>query len=793
MVTRRRISGLDRKLLRDLWRLKGQGLAIAIVVGAGIALLVATFGCLAALKSSRDAFYERYRFADVFAPLKRAPDSLIDRLRLIDGVAEIETRIVAEVTLDLADLPEPAIGRLISIPESGRPLLNDIELKSGRLISASRAEEVIVSEAFAKAHRFMPGDTLAAIVNGKRRTLTIVGVALTPEYVYSLAPGQFMPDDLRFGVLWMGRKALAAAFDLDQAFNNVAATLQYGARKKDVIARLDDTLRIYGGIGAYDRTDQISDFFLSNELVQLESMGTIAPPIFLAVAAFLLNIVLTRLLATEREQIGVLKAFGYGDAAIAWHYAKMMLALMALGLVFGLLSGVWLGRSMTHLYEAYFRFPLLTYRVDPRVFLLAAAISVLAGLVGGFGTVRQAARLAPAVAMAPPIPAAYRHSPFGKIFCRVNVSQPTQMIFRHLMRWPLRTWLGVIGIGASVAILVASLFFMDTVNRVIEVVFFQAERQTLTIGFVEPRPANVEQRIRGLPGVVATEPVRSVAVRLRHGQYSKRMALNGIVPQADLGRLLDTDIRPVDPPAGGIAVSRRVAEQLRLGLGDAVTVEVMQERRPVRDVPVTRIIEEYMGFGSYMTIDALNGLMREGPAVSGIRVLADARRVDDLYRTVKGLPGVAGVALTNAALTGFRTTMANTMYVMVGFYIAFAALIAIGVSYNSARVAFSERARSLASLRVLGFTNAETAYILLGELALQTAVALPLGCAMGYGLAWVMSPMLTTDMYSFPMVIARSTYGIAMLVVGVSAIICGAMITRRVYRLDLVSVLKTRD
>ncbi|MHB1207273.1 MAG: ABC transporter permease, partial [Rhodospirillaceae bacterium] len=346
---------------------------------------------------------------------------------------------------------------------------------------------------------------------------------------------------------------------------------------------------------------------------------------------------------------------------------------------------------------------------------------------------------------------------------------------------------------ASVAILVASLFFLDTVERVIEVVFFQAERQTLTIGFVEPRPGIVEAQIRELPGVLATEPVRAVAARLRHGQHVKRIALNGVPPHADLGRLLDVDTHPIEPPAGGIALARHIAEQLHVGLGDTVTVEVMQERRPVREVPVTRIVEEYMGFGSYMSIDSLNRLMFEGPNVSGMRVLADSRSLDALYGTLKDMPAVAGIALTNAALTGFRTTMENTMYVMIGFYIGFAALIALGVSYNSARVAFSERARSLASLRVLGFTNAEVTYILLGELGLQTLLALPLGCAMGYGLARAMSPMLNTDMYRFPLVIDRSTYGLAVLVVGLSAILCAAIIARKVYRLDLVAVLKARD
>jgi putative ABC transport system permease protein len=383
-----RITSLNRKLLRDLWRMRGQIVAIAAVVAAGIGLLVATFGCIASLNASRDTFYERYRFADVFASLKRAPNSLAERLQNIPGIATLETRIAVSVMLDIPGMVEPAIGHLISIPEGGRPALNGIDLRQGRLVAPGRGAEVIISQAFADAQRLRVGDQISATINGKKRALDIVGIALTPEYIYALAPGQFMPDDKRFGVLWMGRASLAAAFDLDEAFNSVTATLLHGASAAQVLERLDDALRPYGGDGAYARKDQISHFFLSNELAQLASTGSIAPPIFLGVAAFLLNIVISRLVATEREQIGLLKAFGYSDWEVGWQYIKLVLALTVLGLVVGLALGIWLGRSMTELYAAYFKFPLLAYRIEPKVFLLAALVSVIAGMAGGLNAVR---------------------------------------------------------------------------------------------------------------------------------------------------------------------------------------------------------------------------------------------------------------------------------------------------------------------------------------------------------------------------------------------------------------------
>jgi putative ABC transport system permease protein len=787
------VSSLNRKLLRDLWRFKGQALAIAGVVATGIGLLLATFGCIASLQRSMDSFYARHEFADVFVSLKRAPDSLTNRLRAIPGISVLETRIVVAVALDMPNIPEPATGRLISIPEESLPHLNSIDLLAGRLISRGRPSEIIVSEAFAKANELALGGQIVATINGKRRHLDVVGIALTPEYVYALAPGQFMPDDRRYGVMWMGREALAASFDLDGAFNDVVARLQHGASVSDVLKRIDDALRPYGGLGAYSRKDQLSHFFLSNELTQLRMTGLIAPPIFLAVAAFLLNIVITRIVTTEREQIGLLKSFGYTNLEVAWHYTKFVIALTALGLALGLISGYWLGQMMIDLYDDYFRFPLLSYAPQPTMLLAAATISIAAALAGGGRAVRQAALLAPAVAMAPPLPTSYRQTWLLHLFTTFRLSQPTRMVLRHVTRWPARTALTSIGIALAVATMVASLFFMDTARYVIEVVFFEAERQTLTVTFVEPRAAAVEQQILRLPGVIATQPTRHIPVRLQNGVRTKRTVIAGVVTGGTLNRLLDARIQPVEPPPGGIALSQHIAEELGLRLGDSVTVEVLQEKRPVVQMPVTRIVEQYMGFATFMHLDGANRLMREGPTVTGIHVLADSRYAQGLYRRLKDMPMVAGVALTTAAREGFQNTMENTMYVMVGIYAAFASVIAFGVTYNSARVAFGERARALASLRVLGFTRAEVAYILLGELWVQILVALPLGCLIGYGLALVMSPILKTDMYEFPLIIAASTYGLSVAVVLLSAVVSAVMVARRVYKLDLVSVLKTRE
>ena len=342
---------LTVKLFRDLWRLRAQSLAIALVIAAGVGMVVMSFGLIRSLEATRAAYYDQYRFADIFAPVRRAPETAMREVAALPGVATAESRISAAAVLDIAGIAEPVAARVHSLPPDGQPALNRIVLRSGRLPDPARPEEVVASEAFATAARLAPGDRFDALLYGKQVELRLVGTALSPEYVYAVAPGQIFPDNRRYGILWMGREALAAALDLTEAFNEVVVRLSPGARGEETIRRLDILLAPYGGTGAYGRDQQISDRFLSSEIDQLGTTVEILPPIFLAVAAFLLNIVLGRLVDTEREVIGLSKAFGYRNGAIMRHYAQLALRLSAGGLLLGAGLGIWLGRAAAGLYQ----------------------------------------------------------------------------------------------------------------------------------------------------------------------------------------------------------------------------------------------------------------------------------------------------------------------------------------------------------------------------------------------------------------------------------------------------------
>jgi putative ABC transport system permease protein len=784
---------LNRKLLRDLWHMKGQALAISLVVASGVAMFVMSLNTLESLKRSRAAYYEHYRFADVFAHVKRAPNSLADRMREIPGVARVQTRVVVDVNLDVAGLPEPAVGRLISVPEAHMPILNDLHLRSGRFIEPGRPGEALASEAFAEAHGLQPGDHVLAIINGRRQRLQIVGVALSPEYIIQIQTGGLIPDDKRFGVFWMGYQELASAFDMYGAFNDVSLTLMAGASEAEVIRRLDLLTEPYGGLGAYGREDQLSHRYLSDEMNGLRVMSTIAPAIFLGVAAFLLNAVLSRIIATQREDIAMLKAFGYTNLQVGWHYMNFALVIVAVGTVIGTAAGMWLGHGLTKMYAMFYRFPLSLYQVHGSIVLLGCVVSLVAAVIGVAGAVRRAVRLPPAEAMRPEPPTAYRPTVVERMGLQRFFSQPARMILRHLERQPVKALLSCFGIALAAAILVVGSFMKDSLDLVMELQFEKSQRQDMMLTLVEPASAEALDSMKHLPGVRHLEPFRSVPVRLRHRHHIRRAAIMGLEREPELYRVLDEDQRPVPLPEAGLAMSVELARLMEARIGDLITVEVLEGARPVRELPLTGLVPDMFGLNVYMSLPALHGLMEEGRNVSGAFLETDPTRVDRLYRMLKETPRVSAVTLKEAALKNFQDTVGENLMQMRLFNMLFACIIAFGVVYNSARISLSERSRELATLRVIGFTRVEISMILLGEMAVLTLVAIPAGLALGYLLAGWLATTMDTELFRLPWVVSRSTYGFAVTVVVAAALFSALVVRRKLDHLDLVAVLKARD
>ena len=784
---------LNKKLFRDLWRLRGQVMAVAAVIASGVAVLSMSLSTTEALGETAQAYYERYRFADVFGHAKRAPEYLADRVRLLPGVESVSTRVVKTAILDIDGFAEPVIGQLVSMPDRGAPELNATALRIGRMPVPENPDEAIISEPFAEAHGLVTGSKIRAILNGHWREIEIVGIGLSPEYVYTIGPGALMPDDKRFGVLWMGRKSLQAAFDLDGAFNDISVGLLRGIDPGPIIREIDELLADYGGVGAYARADQLSNWFLMNEIEQLKTISSILPVLFLIVAAFLTNMVLGRLITVERAEIGLLKAFGYRNYEVGLHYVKLTLIIAAVGIVLGWVAGYWFGLMNTRVYTDFYRFPFLIYQPGLGGYILAAVASSLAALAGTLSTVRAVAEMPPGEAMRPPAPTMFRQTPLARMRLFKLLDQPTRILLRQIGRWPLRSFVTSAGIGMAIGILIISLQWLDAIDKLVDTYFLEAQHNDITVGFIEARSADAEYSMKQLPGVITTEGMRTVSTKIRFGSREERKLIQGVPAKQELHQVYDIDGRSIRLPPDGLVISTVFSEMMGVQPGDVLTVEVLEGRRPTRQIPVVGMFETYIGSPVYMEIQALNRLMGEGPSIDTLHMRTDENYRKDLYQELKEIPAVSSLNLRSAAVETFHETMAESILIFISFFVVFSCTLAFGVSYNAGRITLSERGRELATLRVLGFTRAEISYILLGEIGILTLLALPLGSLMGYGLAVIIIDAFKTELFRVPFAILPDTYGLSMLIATGATLVSAFVVWRRIEHLDLIAVLKTRE
>lgn len=787
------IPNLDRKLWRDLRRLKGQAIAVALVMGCGLAMMTMARSLIHSLESTRAEYYESNRFAEVFAHLKRAPDSIAARVAELPGVARVQTGISVQVTLDLPGVEEPASGTVRSLPDVGPPELNRLFLRTGQWLPPGSRNQVLVGEAFAEANHLQPGDRISMLLNGRLQEFRVAGLVLSPEYIFESRPGAALPDNRTYGIFWMPYKELARAFDLDGAFNDLCLTLSPGASEQPVIADLDRLLTPYGGRGAYGRADHPSHIRVSDEIRVLHVVSIGFPIVFLSVAAFMTNAVLSRLLALQREQIAVLKAFGFTNHQVVVHYLKFALVMVAGGTVLGGIGGVLLGHRLVEMYHRFFRFPELVFRLDHTAFPLALAVSAAAAVAGVFGAVRRAARLPPAQAMRPEPPANYRPALVERTGIAHWLSHTFRIAVRNIERKPIQAFFTVAGLALATGILIVPNAFRDGVNEVLDFQWDIVQRQDVGIGLIEPSGTQVQDLLRQLPGVITTEPFRQAFVRISYGHQRRQLAIQGLPRPSLHNRVLDESSRQIHLPPQGLIVSSKLAEVLGARVGDLVRVEVLEGKRPVKTVPLVGLAEDFAGMAAYMDMQALNRLLGEGDVITGANFRVDANRYGEFFRALKGIPRVSWVAIKESLRENFRQTTAASIGLIQKIYMLFATVVAFGVVYNNARISLAERSRELATLRVVGFSRGEVGSVLITELVILALIAVPLGLLVGTGFARFIVGAVNTETVRLPLVLTSSNYAFAVLVVALASTLSAVVVLRKLNHLDLVGALKAPE
>ena len=788
------LTPLDLKLLRDLGRMKGQVLAVALVMACGLAMMIMTRSLILTLEGTRDAYYQSYRMADLFGQLKRAPLSLRDRLAEIPGIAALETRVVLDAVLDLPGVTVTCTGHLVSLPENGSPpVLNQVFLRTGRMPRPDARREAIVSEAFAEAHGLRPGDSVSAIINGRRDLLEIVGIGLSPEFVFEARAGETLPDNKRFGVFWMNYRSLATAYNMDGAFNDFCVDLSPETEPGPVIAELDRLLSRYGAGGAFTRRDHGSASRLEDELRVLHALAFIYPIVFLSVAAFMVNAVLARLVRLQREQIAQLKALGYTSWQVGRHYLGFAFAIVIVGSILGGIAGRYMGSSLLSMYELFFRFPFLHFIMDWSAVGTALIVSATASFVGVLSVVWLAVKLPPAEAMRPEPPADFKPSLLERIGLTRWFTPTFRMALRNIERRPWQSLFTMAGLSLATGLMVLPGSMEDSIDHLLTYQWNDVQRQDVIAFLIEPSSGDALHDLENMPGVTLAEPIRVVQARIRYGHHVRKLAITGLPKGSQLNRLLDAQGRRMELPDEGLIMSSKLAEVLDARIGDAVQISVLEGTRPVHSVAIRGLMEDFTGVSAYMDIDALRRLMREGTTINGAYLRVDQNEWEPFMQKVKKTPRIAVTMVKKDQLAAFRNTTGESISIIRRLYLVLAIIVAFGVVYNSARIALSERGRDLATLRVVGFTQREVGSVLLGELTLLVLAALPFGLLFGRGLATLIISAISTETVRLPLIILPRTYSTAVLVVLAAAAACFWVVSRMLQKLDMVGVLKARE
>lgn len=787
------MAALDRKLGRDLRRLWGQVFTTALVLGCGVMAMLMLRSTWNSLVDSREEYYAQERFADVFVRVERAPNGVARRVEALPGVARVHTRIVEEVMVPMPGEPDPIRGRIVSVPTHGIPPLNGVYLRSGRMPSARAPDEAVVLEQFARAHGLRPGDRLPAVMGGSTRDLLIVGVGMSPEFLFALPSGAAVADERKYAVLWMARDAVAPAFEMDGAFNDLSLALQPGASEAAVLTAVDRELEPYGGFRAVARAKHPSHYALQGELDNLRNLALMIPTIFLGVAAFLVNVVISRLIRLERTQIAVLKAVGYSDFGISVHYLRLVSQIVLFGAVIGVGLGVWSGRWMTNMYTDFFKFPRGGYRVGYDLISATIAIALVAAVAGALGSVRRIVHMPPAESMRPPAPLVYRRTILDRLGLPRIVGASASMVIREINRRPFRFLMSTAGIAMGIAIFVMGRFSWDSFEYLFRDVFPRQHHEDLIVTFNGTKPNRVVGELEAMPGVSLAEGLRVVPVRVRSGSRWRDLVVTGLEPRAELRRLLHAQVHPLQLPPHGIVVTDKLAEILGVAVGDTIDAEILEGDRESRTATVVGFIDESFGLQVYARADWLARWLHEEPRVTGAFLRVDPRLQDRARERLKEFPGVLGVTRTRSIVENYEKQTGESMSIITLILTLSAGAIAVGIVYNNARIALSMRARDLATLRVLGFTRAEISAILMGELGVQVLLAIPLGLALGTGWAVVYARAFDPEVFRLPVHIEPDTYGTAAAIALASGILSALLVRRRLDSLDLLAVLKLSE
>jgi putative ABC transport system permease protein len=750
------------------------------------------------LNQAKERYYRQCRMADFWIELKKVPESELDAVAKLPGVTEIRSRIQFLATVDLENVEQPINGLVLSLPARRQPLINGIVLRQGGYFTDRRENEVIVNDSFARQHGLYPGRPIHLLLNNRRQELFIVGTAISSEFTYLLGPGALIPDPEHFGVFYVKRQFAEEVFDFEGAANQVMGRLAPDAHQAvdQVLRRAETLLDAYGVFTTTPLRLQASNQFLTSEIGGLRAFATVIPTIFLAVAALVLNVLMTRLARQQRTVVGTLKALGYSDAQVFVHFLKFGISVGVVGGLVGSVLGYALSAGMTEVYQQYFEFPDLGSGFHGYTHAVGMSVSLACALLGSLYGARSMLRLQPAEAMRPEPPrrgGAIWLERFRTVWNQLSSSW--RMALRSVFRNRIRTLAAVFAATMGAGLLVTGFMMIEAQHFLLDFQYHRVTRSDIDLAFHDQRGDDAWDEVRRLPGVDHAEPVLEVACTFVHGPYRRKGGVTGLLPDARLTVPRNPAGQPIGLPGTGLVVTRRLAEILHASPGDTITlIPSIGERRPV-EVRIAKVADSYIGLAAYADIRYLSRLMDEPLAMSGAQLITsgDPKAMSELYRELKQTPGVQSINARRDIVDNLTETLLQNQFVFIGTLVVFSGVIFFGSILNASLVNLAERQREVATFRALGYGPWQIGGIFLRESLITSLAGTLLGLPTGYLLTEVTALSYDSDLIRLPVISAPwvwiDTLALAMLF----TLLAHALVQRSIYRMDYLDALKVKE
>ncbi len=789
---------LAKKLIRTVKSSLGQFIAVVAVIAVGITVYVAMTATADSLILSRKTFYHQTDFADYFFHVVQAPESVLQRVESVPGVLRATVRIQKDVPV-LGEGGRRSTLRLTGVPMPMEGELDRIEVLSGRLFDErpeGGAVEVLLTPQFAKARELSPGSTIDVAAEGRRKTLTVTGTASSPEFIYAIRDASgLLEDPSSFGAAMLPQRQLQQLLQMKGSVNQVLVLFSPGADRKLAIEDIKGILEPYGNLTGYPQKDQLSEAILRMELDQLKAFARFLPAIFLAVAALMQFVFLGRMVRAQRTQIGLFKALGYGRAALLALYGGYALLAALCGAAAGIASGYALASVMIKVYGAFFNLPRLEEALHHGTALIVAAASVAAGTLAGAWAARGVLAIEPAESMRPAPPGRGNRSfAEGWPFLWNRLGLFWRMSLRSMGRNRFRATVTTTGILFASAMLVISLFSRDSIQDLMDKHFGRDQKYDYLVRIVTPVNEAGLLNISRLDGVRRLEPVLELPLRIRFRGKSEEDVFTAVRPGTTLLGITGDDGRPREVPAQGVFLDRFTVQKLGVTVGDDIEVETLLSLGPPRTgrLRVAGITRRAVGSASVIHLAEANRLLREQHAVTGAMLSVDPGLADNVEAALADMVNLASVVSRRSEKAYLEENL-GYMYYSIGILLVFSSILGFAIIYNASIMSFAERRRELASLRVLGFSVGEVSEFLLKEnlplLALGVLAGLPAGRLLAEGYAAAVS----SDLFSFEVVLYGRTYLLAAMGGVFFVAVAWRLAVRAVRKLEFVDVLKARD